>query len=438
MVQNARVTVINEDSNNQRTATTSGDGAYRFPALPTGRYTVKIDLAGFTSETEPHLTLDVSQEAVANFTLQIGGTQQEVVVKADEARVDTTNSSLGHIVDSDQITELPLNGRNFIDLTLLQTGITQFSNNTFGTNALYGTFFSSNGAPLRSNLYTLDGAIMGNIQGASASSISGESLGLDGISEYRVMTNTYSAEFGLTMGSQTTIVTKAGTNQLHGDAFEYIRNSVLDARNYFDSLYTLPTSVPGGGRRVAPFKRNQFGGSVGGPIKHNKTFFFGTYEAFRETLDNPTFIGQTPTIPAACHTPVVNGVETVTSACDATLAAGKTENVVAAIQPILTLWPLPDLEPGDNFTYLSTQNTSEDYLQGRIDHIFSSKDSIFGRYTYDNVNQVLPRIFPIFDVGNIERQQYFTLAENHVFNPNLLNSAPLLLQPLPRCQSKSI
>src|SRR6185437_1939435 len=109
-----------------------------------------------------------------------------------------------------------------------------FSQNHFGTNALFGEFFSSNGAPLRSNMYTLDGAIMGNINGASASSISGESLGLDGISEYKTMTNSYGAEYGLVMGSQTSIVTKSGTNRFHGGAFEYIRNSVFDARNYFD------------------------------------------------------------------------------------------------------------------------------------------------------------------------------------------------------------
>ncbi len=423
MVSTASVTVVNVGSNLQRTTKTSDNGAYRFPALPIGHYDVKVEAAGFKTETEKDLILDVAQEAVASFTMQVGGIEQQVVVTANAARVDTTTSSLGHIVDNNQITELPLNGRNFVDLTLLQTGITQFQGNQPGVNGLFGQFYSSNGAPLRSNMYTLDGAIMGNIQAASASSISGLSLGLDGISEYRVMTNSFSAEYGLVMGSQTTIVTKSGTNQFHGDIFEYLRNSALNARNYFDVLYSLPTTVPGGGRRTAPFQRNQFGGSLGGPIRKNKTFFFGTYEGFREVSGNPPNVGVTPTIPAACHTPVIGGIQTVTNSCDSALKPGQTENVTPSIQPILALWPLPNVQPGNQFTYLSTARTHEDYAQGRIDHTFSSSDTMFGRYTYDNTNETYPKVFPLFDFGLIERQQYLTLAENHSFSPALLNSA---------------
>lgn len=419
----ARVTVINTDANIPRTQVTGPDGAYRFPALPVGHYTIKAEMAGFKTRSQTNLALDVAQEAVVNFAMEIGSVQEQVAVEADVATVDTTTSSLGHLVDSRQVADLPLNGRNFVDLTLLQTGVTQFQNNNFGTNALFGEFFSSNGAPLRSNMYTLDGAIMGNIQAASASSISGLSLGLDGISEYRVMTNSFGAEYGLVMGSQTTIVTKSGTNQFHGDGFEYLRNSVLDARNYFDDLYSLPPTVPGGGRRVAPFKRNQFGGAVGGPIKKDKTFFFATYEGFREVLDNPPNIGITPTIPAACHTPIVNGVETVTNACDSKLMPGQTENVAPAIQPILALWPLPNIQPGDQFTYLSTERTNENYLQGRIDHNISDRDTMFGRYTFDNTNETYPKLFPIYDSGLVERQQYLTLSENHIFTTALLNTA---------------
>jgi Carboxypeptidase regulatory-like domain/TonB dependent receptor len=422
-VSKASVTVINVESNFSRTTTTSDSGEYRFPALPVGRYNVKVETPGFKTATEKDLTLDVAQEAVVNFAMQVGGIEQQVVVTAEAARVDTTTSSLGHVVDSKQISELPLNGRNFVDLTLLQTGITQFQGNQPGVNGLFGEFYSSNGAPLRSNMYTLDGAIMGNIQAASASSISGLSLGLDGISEYKVMTNSFSAEYGLVMGSQTTIVTKSGTNQFHGDVFEYLRNSALNARNYFDVLYSLPSTVPGGGRRTAPFQRNQFGGALGGPIIKNKTFFFGTYEGFREVSGNPPNVGVTPTIPAACHTPVIGGVQTVTNSCDSALKPGQTENVTPAIQPILALWPLPNVQPGNQFTYLSIARTHEDYAQGRVDHTISTNDSVFGRYTYDNTNETYPKLYPIFDFGLVERQQYLTLAENHIFSPALLNSA---------------
>ena len=423
MLSNGSVTVVNVGSNLQRTAKTSDNGTYRFPALPIGHYNVKVEASGFKTETQKDLVLDVAQEAVVNFTMEVGGIEQQVVVTAEAARVDTTTSSLGHIVDSNQIAELPLNGRNFVDLTLLQTGITQFQGNQPGVNGLFGQFYSSNGAPLRSNMYMLDGAIMGNIQAASASSISGLSLGLDGISEYRVMTNSFSAEYGLVMGSQTTIVTKSGTNQFHGDVFEYLRNSALNARNYFDVLYSLPATVPGGGRRTAPFQRNQFGGSLGGPIRKNKTFFFGTYEGFREVSGNPPNVGVTPTLPAACHTPVVGGVQTVTNSCDSALKPGQTENVTPSMQPIVALWPIPNIQPGNQFTYLSIARTHEDYAQGRIDHNISSKDNLFGRYTYDNTNETYPKLYPVFDAGLIERQQYLTLAENHIFSPALLNSA---------------
>jgi len=423
VIATARVTIVNSASNYTRTDVTKDDGAYRFSALPIGVYSVKVEATGFRTETQKDLTLNVGQEAVVNFAMQAGAVQEQVVVQADETRVDTTSSSLGHIVDNQQIVSLPLNGRNFVDLTLLQTGVTQYQNNQFGTSALFGEFYSANGAPLRSNMYTLDGAIMGNAQGASASSISGESLGLDGIAEYKVMTNSFSAEYGLAMGSQTAIVTKGGTNQFHGDVFEYLRNSVLNARNYFDQLYSLPSTVQGGGRRIAPFERNQFGGSIGGPIRKNKTFFFGTYEGFREVDDDPPNVGETPTIPAACHTPIVGGVETVNSACDSALTGTATEKVNPVIQPILALWPLPNVQPGNEFTYESVERTHEDYAQGRIDHTLSALDTLFGRYTYDNTNETYPKIFPIFDSGLLEKQQYVTVGENHVFSPRLLNTA---------------
>ena len=212
---------------------------------------------------------------MVNFTLEVGSAQQRIVVTAEALQVNTITSSLNHLVNPEQIADLPLNGRNFVDLALLQPGVTQFANNNFGTNALFGEFYSSNGAPIRSNMYTLDGAIMGNVEGATASSISGLSLGVDAIREYQVMTNTYPAEYGLTMGSQMRIVTKSGTNQFHGEAFDYLRNSVLNSRNYFDFLYTLPSTLAEEvSRRIAPFRRNQFGGSSWRPHKKGQDLLF--------------------------------------------------------------------------------------------------------------------------------------------------------------------
>lgn len=420
-IANATVTLQNTGTGYTRTTKTATDGSYRFPASAVGNYTITAAAPGFSSAAHPGLALSEAQQEVVNLTLQVGAEQQRVVVTSQVPQINTTTSALSHLVNPNQITDLPLNGRNFVDLALLQPGVTQFSNNNFGTNALFGEFYSANGAPIRSNMYTLDGAIMGNVQGATASSISGLSMGIDAIREYQVMTNTYPAEYGLTMGSQMRIVTKSGTNQFHGGAFDYLRNSVLNSRNYFDELYTLPTTSPGGGRRIAPFRRNQFGGFLGGPIKKAKTFFFSDYEGFREVMDNPPNVGVTPTIPAACHTPVVGGVETVDNTCDPKLASGQTENVAPVMQPILALWPIPNL-PNNQFTYLSTERTNEDYGQVRLDQNISSTDTLFGVYTVDNANEIYPKVFPQFDFGLVERQQYFTLAENHIFSPALLNS----------------
>jgi len=286
-VPGATVTIRNTETGQSRMVTTGDDGAYRMPALAVGKYEVKAEHSGFATETQTGLSLDVSQELVANFTLQVGTTQQQVVVTAEAPIVNTSSSSLGGLVDENKITDLPLNGRNYIDLTIMQAGITtDAAVGHFG--GVTGTWFSSNGAPVRSNYFTLDGAPLWNGLGGSSASGSGTTLGVDGIKEYKVISNSFSAEYGMTMGSQVVMVSKGGTNQFHGDAFEYLRNSALDARNYFD-----PAKIP-------EFQRNNFGASLGGPIKKNKTFFYAVYEGLRQKLGVTTVDNVFPT---ACSQP---------------------------------------------------------------------------------------------------------------------------------------
>src|ERR1019366_6497441 len=174
----------------------------------------------------------------------------------------------------------------------MQAGVTQHKNITVVAGTT-GVYFSSNGATTRSNNYLLDGASMVNVYGASTGSVASTTLGLDGIKEYKVVTGTFSAEYGMTMGSQMVIVSKGGTNQYHGDLFEYHRNDTLDAANFFDK-----PALANGFRRLPSFVRNNFGASIGGPIKKDKTFFFGVYEGLRERLG----ITNIDTVPAAgCH-----------------------------------------------------------------------------------------------------------------------------------------
>ena len=227
------LTVTNADTALSRSTVSESDGSYRFPALPVGRYEVRAAIDGFRTAVRDGLTLTVGQEAVVNFSLEVGALAETVSVTAEAPLVNTTSASLSALVDAQAVSDLPLNGRNFIDLTFLQPGIARQENMTSG-GTFVGSWYSSNGAPVRSNSYMIDGTAMVNVLGGSSGSMANTTLGIEGIQEWRVITNTLSAEYGMTMGSQMTIVTKSGTNAFHGSLFEYLRNSVFDARNFFD------------------------------------------------------------------------------------------------------------------------------------------------------------------------------------------------------------
>src|SRR5690348_10102556 len=256
VVPGATVTIQNVETSETRTATTGDDGSYRVPALAVGHYSVKIEKSGFQTQTQQNLVLNVTQELVANATLQVGSSAQEVVVTSEAPLVNTTTSTLGGLVDEQRIASLPLNGRNYIDLSLLQAGVTRKTNSS-GAPGTGGTWFSADGAPAHANLIAIDGAVMNNQFWGNSASLGGTTLGVDGIREYRVITNGYDAEYGQSMGGQMVLVSKGGSNQWHGDAFEYLRNSALDARNYFDSTNPVLTQ----GHRLPEFQRNNYGGS---------------------------------------------------------------------------------------------------------------------------------------------------------------------------------
>ncbi|MBI2817463.1 MAG: TonB-dependent receptor [Acidobacteria bacterium] len=390
----ATLTARHQQTGQTRSALTAADGSYRFSALPVGPYEVRVEHAGFRSEVRSGLTLTVGQEAVVNFTLELGAVEQTVAVTAEAPLVNTTTGSLGGLVDEQRVADLPLNGRNYIDLTLLQPGVQQQSNRTY-TGSMTGTWLSSNGAPIRSNNYLLDGAIMQNLMGATSASVSGSTLGLEGIREYRVVTNSFSAEYGMTMGSQTMIVSKSGTNAFHGSLFEYLRNDNLDARNFFDRKTAI---TPG---RLPEFKRNNFGASFGGPIQKDKTFFYGVYEGLRERL----------------------GITSVsnTIAPSSKVDGGLVPQISPVIRPLLTLYPDPNL-PNNQFTFPFSQPTREDYGQMRVDTSYSNSDMIFGRYTASDAELIQALPFPQFQTVKTNRAQYATLSDSHIFSPALLNT----------------
>ncbi len=460
----ANITITNTDTTEARTVTTGEDGAFRAPGLPPGHYSVKVEKGGFKTVTETGLSLDVAGQLVVNPTLEVGSASQEVTVTGEAPVVNTTSSSLGGLVNDQQIAELPLNGRNYSDLTLLQPGVTQTTHSGLGDA---GIWYSSNGASPRSNNYMIDGALMVTQNGTGPAGMTGNTLGVDGIKEYKVVTSMFGAEYGLMMGSQMVIVSKGGTNDWHGSVFEYLRNNHLDARNFFDPQPSLANHIlvdaSGNLERLPQFKRNNFGGSFGGPIQKNKTFFWLVYEGLRLSQGDTI---QDTTMAAACHY-LTNGSSNVIVGggpvpTNVTPPSGFTQQILKTpltgyslatpgcgsapagtpVAPIVTPWigqfPFPNEANGaSNYTLPGFTHARDDYAQLRIDHTFSTSDTFFTRYTFDDAVITTPYLggnlstadtgngYPQFSNIGTSRNQYITLGENHIFSTNVLNSLRL-------------
>jgi hypothetical protein len=420
-IPDATVTIQNEGTGQTRTVKAESDGSYRVPALPVGDYSVKVEKEGFVPETRQHLTLDVTQTIVLNFTLRVGSSSQQVVVTGEAPVVNTTTSTLGGLVNSDKIEDLPLNGRNYIDLSLMQSGVAKHSaqGNAYGES---GTFFKSNGSTDRSNFISMDGANLVTFEGGSSGSLGGTTLGTDGIQEYRVITEAFGAEYGMSMGSQMVIVSKSGTNQFHGDAFDFLRNSALDAANYFDH----PNSS-NHFERLPQFRRNNFGGAFGGPIKKDKTFFYGVYEGLRQSLGVSL---SDQVLGANCYSG--GKLILVNNPC-AVNSLNPSGNIPASMVQLAELYPAPNV-PGTNIYSTGSQNPlSDNFYQLRVDQNFSATDSFFARYTTDRSSQTAVNWnncgagcgFPQFLESLKGANMFATVAENHIFSPALLMTTRL-------------
>src|SRR5438132_747971 len=257
VVPGVSITVKHVESGLTRTVITSETGGYNIPALPIGPYEVSTDLPGFKKEVRRGINLAVGQEAVVNLTLEVGGGAEQVTVTEEAPLVNTTLSSTSGLITEQQVKDLPLNGRSFDQLLTLNVGIVNNSSNTGWPS------FSVAGHRQENNRFMINGVdwVGGNSTGQyiTPSGASGQLLGVEAVREYNVLEHTYGAEYGKRSGGQVSVVTSSGTNQWHGDVFEYLRNSALDARNFFEVA-------------KGPFKRNQFGGAIGGPLKKDKAF----------------------------------------------------------------------------------------------------------------------------------------------------------------------
>jgi len=260
VVPGVSVTAKHTDSGLTRTVNTNENGDYRMPSLPVGAYELTAEILGFKPLVRRGISLAVAQEVVLNLTLEVGNLQDEVTVTGEAPLVNTTLASTAGLITGEQLKDLPLNGRSFHELMTLNPHTVDNRSNSGQAS------FSVAGKRTENNRWTINGVdyVGDNATGQynAPSGISGQLLGVEAIREFNVLSHSYGAEYGKRSGGQVTAVTTSGTNQLHGTAFEYLRNSALDARNFFDA-------------EVAPFKRNQFGGSLGGPIGRDKMFIFG-------------------------------------------------------------------------------------------------------------------------------------------------------------------
>jgi hypothetical protein len=450
VIAGANIQVKNTATGVTQTTVSNSQGRYNVPDLTVGTYDVQASNSGFQTVVHSGVNLTVGSQLVVDLSLPVGQAQQTVTVESAVAQVETQSTAISSLVSATQMAELPLNGRNFEQLLYLAPGVAPAG---VGTTTLYGTgpSFSVAGARTEGEEFLLDDTNMADFWDHQAGSqVLGTSLGVEGIQEFTVLTNTYSAQFGGN-GSVMNGVSKSGTNDFHGSVYEFLRNSVLDARSYFDLTPALKTYKPA-------FRRNQFGGSVGGPIKKNKLFFFGNYEGFRQGLGQTTAgVGWPEPYVASGELPCsAQSAPAKNASCPASPsgapgsgtnpilpigapigsgATGQTGAAATAITGILGLYnkvtppaAAPDLGGYYSTTINATQIGNEDYALGRVDYTLSSSDSLFGRYVFDKGYILSPltglfgAVLPYWPEVDHSKNQFFTAEERHIFSSNVVNN----------------
>ena len=420
VIGDAAVQVRNVGTGQARSITTDGQGRYRVPELGIGDYEITAAKMGFNTERRTGITLTVGSNLVIDFQLPVGQQTQTVTVEGQASTVETQSTALGVLVESKQIRELPLNGRNFTQLIALNPGVTQIPQGALGAGSGFygnGTKYSIAGSRPSGQNYLLDGTDLTSFwnAGPGASGL-GTALGIEGIAEFQTLTNTYSAQFGGN-GAVINASSRPGTNAFHGSAYEFLRNNVLETRNVFDD-------------QRPPYRQNQFGGSLGGPIKRNKAFFFVNDEGLRKT--------KITTIPNQV-VPDARGIPTGPNAGVYTLGNGTTvaENANSvtrqAIRNILPFWPAiqkqtaAQLAAGVGITAFNRYDIgTENYLLGRLDYNFSEKSSLFLRYTLDRGDldtSGSTNGIPWWPDRHTTRSHFLTLEERQILTPRLVNLA---------------
>jgi Carboxypeptidase regulatory-like domain/TonB dependent receptor-like, beta-barrel/TonB-dependent Receptor Plug Domain len=413
VIPNAQLAVRNTATDLTRTLISDADGFYTAPNLLPGTYEVTVTAAGFATEVRSGITLTVGAQQALNVTMRVGATTEKVQVTGEAPAVQLATSSLSAVVNATTVRELPLNGRSWTDLATLQPGVNAIQTQpTFATggdrgNRGFGAEITISGVRPQSNNYRLDGISINDYSNGAPGSVLGGNLGVDAIQEFSVLTSNYSAEYGKTAGGVVNAITKSGTNQFHGDAYEFLRNSSLDARNFFDQAI------------IPPFRRNQFGGSAGGPVRKDRTFVFGDFEAVRQSKG----ITNTDVVPSPAAR--------AGNLCSAPPSDGScTPNTIvvdSSAAKYLPLYPLPNgalVSNGDKgiYSFAGQQVVNENFLTSRVDHKISEKDSLFGTYLYDDTDYHDPDGLGNQLVGSHTNRQIIVLEESHIFSPAFVNT----------------
>jgi len=408
-ILNARATLKNVATGVERVVTTDARGLYTSANLVPGTYELTFEAEGFTTQVRTNAVVTVGAKLVVNVLMQTGDPTQVTRETLSAIPESQASSTVGGNVNASTVRDSPLNGRDWTQLAALQAGVTGIQTGGAQAQRGFGAAISVSGARPDQNNYRLDGISINDYSNGAPGSVLGSNLGVDAVEQFSVLGSNYPAGYGRTSGGVIDAVTRSGTNAFHGNVYEFLRNSALDARNFFDG-------------KIPPFKRNQFGGSAGGPIQKGRTFFFADYEGLRQSL-GVTHVDTVPSLEAR------NGSLCAVTASDGhCIMRGQVPVDSHVAQFLKTFYPLPNgpiFPDGDTaiFTFADQQVTTENYFTAKIDHKFSDHDSLSGTYLRDNSEEIQPDNFDFLRSNVVSRRQLITLLDQHIFNPRLLNAA---------------
>ena len=424
VIPDAQISIKNEATGVTTNVVTNSNGIYTAGNLLPAEYEVAISAPGFNSEERSGIILTVGGQQVFNLALKVGSSKITVDVSTEAPAIQLTSSDISAVVNATTVRELPLNGRSWTDLATLQPGVNaiqtqpNFSAGTDRGNRGFGQQLTISGARPQQNNYRLDGVSLNDYANGAPGSVLGGSLGVDAIQEFSVLTSNYSAEYGKTSGGVVNAITRSGTNKFHGSGYEFVRNSALDTRNFFDD--------PG---KIPPFTRNQFGGTFGGPIFKDKTFFFADYEGIRQNKG----ITQLTVVPSQNARNGLLCSVAIANVCDPhqlTHVPGENTDangVDLNAKAYFTFFHLPNgaiLGNGDTgeYRFSGQQIVSENFFTPRVDHNFSDKDRLFGTYVFDKTPYVSPDGLNNVEFGTVTSRQIAAIEETHIFTSTLANS----------------